>query len=344
MSFVHADPEFSDIIDAVAAEGPIASAAMIEKDYWICHSLWALSRSGLQFWFKGGTSLSKAFNLIERFSEDIDLVVLPGTIANLPPVSSWKREAPGPNRARREFWDALLPALQVPGAEVVLDHQHDETFRNPAYRVRYPGRFVGALSSEDSVLRPYVFLETSYGNNARSAVAPSVSRPVTSAVHEWLAARGQLQEFTDNRAHAVECVHPYVTLIEKLDAITRRYHRAADRFEAASFARHYEDAARIIRAEASLPGIECSVAELTRTMYAEHQIRKLVSPDDEAFVLPEEVRSQRIQAGYAAIGGMFWGTRMTLAEACETIIEWLRRNPMPEADEPDARSIPLQDE
>lgn len=329
MSFVHEDPEFSDIIDAAAAEGPITSAAMIEKDYWICHSLWALSQSGLQFWFKGGTSLSKAFNLIERFSEDIDLVVLPGTIPNLPPVSSWKREAPGPNRARREFWEALLPALQVPGAEIVLDQQHDETFRNPAYQVRYPGHFVGALSSEDSVLRPYVFLETSYGNNARSAVAPSVSRPVTSAVHEWLAAREELQAFTDNRAQAVECVHPYVTLVEKLDAITRRYHRAADRFEAASFARHYEDAARIIRAEASLPRIQCSVPELARTMYAEHQIRKLVLPDDEAFVLPDDALRQQIQAGYDAIGGMFWGTRMTFAESCETIIEWLRRNPMP---------------
>lgn len=339
MKFVHEDPEFSVIIDSVAAEGPIRSPAMIEKDYWICHSLWALSQSGLQFWFKGGTSLSKAFNLIERFSEDIDLVVLPGTIANLPPVSSWKREAPGPNKARQAFWEALLPALQVPGAEIVLDHQHDETFRNPAYRVRY-----GALTSGDSVLRPYVFLETSYGNNARSAVAPSITRLVTSAVHDWLAARGQLQEFTDNRAAAVECVHPYVTLIEKLDAITRRYHRAADRFEAASFARHYEDAARIIRAEASLPRMQCSASELARTMYAENQIRKLVLPDDEAFVLSDDARRHQIQAGYGAIGGMFWGTRMTLDEACGTIIEWLRRNPMPEVDGPDGRSIFQQDE
>lgn len=339
MKFIHEDPEFSVIIDSVAAEGPIRSPAMIEKDYWICHSLWALSQSGLQFWFKGGTSLSKAFNLIERFSEDIDLVVLPGTIANLPPVSSWKREAPGPNKARQAFWEALLPALQVPGAEIVLDHQHDETFRNPAYRVRYD-----ALTSGDSVLRPYVFLETSYGNNARSAVAPSVTRPVTSAVHDWLAARGQLQEFTDNRAAAVECVHPYVTLIEKLDAITRRYHRTADRFEAASFARHYEDAARIIRAEASLPRMQCSAAELARTMYAENQIRKLVSPDDEAFVLSDDARRHQIQAGYGAIGGMFWGMRMTLDEACGTIIEWLRRNAMPEVDGPDGRSISLQDE
>jgi hypothetical protein len=158
------------------------------------------------------------------------------------------------------------------------------------------------------------------------------------------ASRGEIQEFTDNRVPGVECVHPYVTLIEKLDAITRRYHRAADRFEAASFARHYEDAARIIRAEASLPPIHCSVAELARTMYAEHQIRKLVSPDDEAFVLPDRARRQEVQAGYDAIGGMFWGTRMTMAEACETIVEWLRRNGMQEVGVPDGTFISDQHE
>ena len=51
---------------------------MIEKDFWVC---WALSRIFSDTWlrerlrFKGGTSLSKVFHLIERFSEDIDLIL-----------------------------------------------------------------------------------------------------------------------------------------------------------------------------------------------------------------------------------------------------------------------------
>jgi len=52
------------------------TAAIAEKDFWVC---WVLLRlfehpqlSG-KLLFKGGTSLSKVFNLIERFSEDIDL-------------------------------------------------------------------------------------------------------------------------------------------------------------------------------------------------------------------------------------------------------------------------------
>lgn len=54
------------------------SEFIIEKDYWVTHILKNLTRSefGSEFVFKGGTCLSKAYNLINRFSEDIDLLML----------------------------------------------------------------------------------------------------------------------------------------------------------------------------------------------------------------------------------------------------------------------------
>jgi len=50
----------------------------IEKDYWVTFALQSIFKNeiGKETIFKGGTSLSKCFNLIERFSEDIDLVVI----------------------------------------------------------------------------------------------------------------------------------------------------------------------------------------------------------------------------------------------------------------------------
>ncbi|MEJ6080895.1 nucleotidyl transferase AbiEii/AbiGii toxin family protein, partial [Vibrio sp. 1-Bac 57] len=50
----------------------------VEKDYWVTFALktLALSNIGDEIVFKGGTSLSKAYNLISRFSEDIDIAVL----------------------------------------------------------------------------------------------------------------------------------------------------------------------------------------------------------------------------------------------------------------------------
>lgn len=53
-------------------------AVSVEKDFWVCWTLRELFRLpgiGEHLTFKGGTSLSKAWKLIERFSEDIDLVV-----------------------------------------------------------------------------------------------------------------------------------------------------------------------------------------------------------------------------------------------------------------------------
>ena len=52
--------------------------AVVEKDFWVCYTLRHLfhaSRFGSSIVFKGGTSLSKAFGLIQRFSEDIDLIL-----------------------------------------------------------------------------------------------------------------------------------------------------------------------------------------------------------------------------------------------------------------------------
>ena len=49
----------------------------VEKDYWICRSLQQMVRSDASHHaiFKGGTSLTKAYNIGARFSEDIDVAI-----------------------------------------------------------------------------------------------------------------------------------------------------------------------------------------------------------------------------------------------------------------------------
>jgi predicted nucleotidyltransferase component of viral defense system len=70
--FIHQDPEFNDLLAIVANEKKI-DIALIEKDYWIMHVLYSLKQQNIEFELKGGTSLSKGFGLINRFSEDIDI-------------------------------------------------------------------------------------------------------------------------------------------------------------------------------------------------------------------------------------------------------------------------------
>lgn len=64
--------EWKEIIETVAREID-RTELMVEKDTVQSMFLSELSKAELPFVFKGGTSLSKAYNMIDRFSEDIDL-------------------------------------------------------------------------------------------------------------------------------------------------------------------------------------------------------------------------------------------------------------------------------
>lgn len=75
----------------------------VEKDFWVCWTLNTLYHrfptGGPRLLFKGGTSLSKAYGLINRFSEDIDVTVFrddlghPGSTAEIAALSNKKRKA-----------------------------------------------------------------------------------------------------------------------------------------------------------------------------------------------------------------------------------------------------------
>ncbi len=75
---LHTEQEdFKDLIEATAKSLNLASI-YVEKDYWVTYILKKLSESKYAdvAIFKGGTSLSKAYKIIHRFSEDIDLAII----------------------------------------------------------------------------------------------------------------------------------------------------------------------------------------------------------------------------------------------------------------------------
>jgi hypothetical protein len=99
-------------------------APSIEKDFWVCwtlRELFALPEIGPHLTFKGGTSLSKCWKIIERFSEDIDVVIdrdflgFGGEQAPERAPSSKKRNAgieALKSASRDHVRDVLSPALQ----------------------------------------------------------------------------------------------------------------------------------------------------------------------------------------------------------------------------------------
>lgn len=314
MSFVHDAQDFDELILAVATARGILPA-LVEKDYWVTHALWALHRTGLEIWFKGGTALSKGYGIIERFSEDVDLCIKPGTIAGLPVVTSWTSANNGPIASRVAFYTQLLDVLTIPGARVVIAPGGiDSRGRSAAYFVEYPGRFMGALPA---TMRPHVLIEV---GDAR--VAPYVERRISSFVHDWLEAEGQLTEFIDNRPKHVRCLHPVAVLVEKLDAIRRRYHRTP--MVAHEFIRHYEDAARIVLRlqQGEHGGVD--VGAMMAEMVGMKQIAGALIANDAAFALNDDAARMQLEKAHAIVAPMFWGPRLSLAESCRLIRDWLQ--------------------
>ena len=315
MSFVHEDLEFGKLLRIVAGATGI-STAFVEKDYWVAHSLWALQHRGFEIWLKGGTSLSKGFDLIKRFSEDLDLKIESGIVEGIPHVedAEWRKDSTKAKTARRAYFEALEREIQIPGAPTERDPSIDlSDTRETKLRVLYPGQFSQDLPPS---MRPHVLLEIGVAR-----VTPNVPKDMSSFVHDNLISRSQLGDYEDNRPRAVRCVHPLVTAIEKLNIITSKYPRSD--VDPSAFVRHYEDVASIVGAAASLPPLDRELGDLTDEMKRHKQIRVAPSAEHEA-LRPVGARRDEVLRAYEDIRSMFWGrSRIPFDDACTAIREWI---------------------
>jgi len=123
--FLHNHAQFADLIRIVADDRGIVPA-LVEKDYWIMQCLYGLQQLGMVFQLKGGTSLSKGYGLIRRFSEDIDI--------RIEPPADWKvmagrnHDKPAHAESRKAFFDRLAATIAVEGVVAV---ERDVTGRSP---------------------------------------------------------------------------------------------------------------------------------------------------------------------------------------------------------------------
>jgi len=311
MRFVHADPEWAQLLDIVAREVD-RDVALVEKDYWVTHTLWALVQQGFEVWFKGGTSLSKGFELIERFSEDIDVRVDAGRSGLAEPPTSWKNTKAGAVRARQAWFDAIANHLEVHACEVWRDPAaSDAKARGAAFQVRYPAQHVDKLPP---AMRPFVLLEI-----GRARVTPFVQVDLSSWVHDHLERTGEFDAFLDNRPKQLRCIHPWVTCLEKLDAIAVRFDKGKP---AHDFVRHYEDAARILAHSTHLPPLPGGLPALLDALASEDR-KSMPIPAHPSLQPNDSKQWAELRAAWIAIEPLFWGERVRLDDACATIRAFL---------------------
>lgn len=161
-------------------------ADYIEKDIWVCwglRELFALPEWGDKLTFKGGTSLSKGYQLIERFSEDIDVTIgreALGFESDLGKLSKSQRKKALEGlkeKSKKCVEDELLPAFREVVLQKALNATHDavsmDTNAEDGQTIlfKYPSVFGGSGS--------YVMRTVKLEFGARADTWP-VNKPVVS--------------------------------------------------------------------------------------------------------------------------------------------------------------------
>lgn len=211
LDFIHNDPEFKELLSIVSTQKGI-DITLVEKDYWIMHALYSLQQQGIEFELKGGTSLSKGYGLIHRFSEDIDIHIR----TNFGLSIEGKEDKSQVKAARKEFYDVFAKSLSINGInEIVRDHEFDdkEKFRSGGIRLYYESYTPTLEGLKDGIL-----LEAGF-----DTVTPNSPIDISSWIWEHLISIGAHINYINNTATGVQCYHPGYTLVEKLQTIVRKY-------------------------------------------------------------------------------------------------------------------------
>lgn len=286
-------------------------AGMVEKDYWVVQCLKAIRSLGWGIHFKGGTSLSKGFGIIERFSEDLDLKLEPTGDWTLPADHDWRSKSKQAVDARTRFFDRLARALVVPGCQT-REEARDPHGRSVNLRVGYPM----VTERPPPPLAEGVLLEIGHAR-----VTPSELRPIRSWVTEFARSRQAELVGFDLDPVEIRCVLPAVSLLEKVEALCRHYSGEKD---AAKFIRHYEDAAAIarflVRSDADAAA---RLGELHEEMVSAGDIRPLHAEAD-ALRLTDPDRNAELEDAWRAAEGLHWGERMGLGACAEVVRNLLR--------------------
>lgn len=210
--YLHQHPEFLSLLQILEAESGI-KAQLIEKDYWIMHVLHGLKKQGFNFELKGGTSLSKGYGIIERFSEDIDIHIKPP--AALEVNENPKNIKEKSIQSRKNFYDWLAGAIEIDGiVSVERDVEFDDEayYRSGGIRLLYESKTGSVAGLKDGIL-----LEAGF-----DTVTPNTQITISSWAFEKAFSNPNIA-LMDNRAIDIICYHPGYTFVEKLQTIATKY-------------------------------------------------------------------------------------------------------------------------
>ena len=287
--------------------------AVVEKDFWVCYVLQKLIESSTldtELWFKGGTSLSKVFGLIDRFSEDIDLVLAWESLTDEDPFAERS------NRKQERFLKTVRERARTHISEVIL----------PELQNRISGSCTAEVDQDDSqaiiVTYPRTFESDYLRNEIKLEIGPvALSEPSSRYTIRPYAA----EEFPD-RFDSPECTPNVVcaerTFWEKAVILHQEAHRSPDNPQPPRYSRHFYDMMRL--AQSDIKGKALSKRRLLDTIvdfntkfYSRAWARYDLAASPTFCLVPPEHVERSLRRDYDAMREMIYGERPTFDEILE---------------------------
>jgi predicted nucleotidyltransferase component of viral defense system len=310
--YLHNHKNFQDLLRIIGAELNI-DPGLVEKDYWIMHVLYGLKQQGFQFKLKGGTSLSKGYGIIQRFSEDIDIHILP-------PAEMKINENPNNNnqgniQKKKAFYNRLSNEIKING---IISVKRDETF-DDIKQYRSGGIRLSYESKNNSIegVKEGILLEVGF-----DSVAPN--NPVTISSWAYDKAVQQGVEVIDNRAVDIACYHIGYTFVEKLQTIATKFRQEQeDKKERQNLMRQYYDVYSLLKNN--------NVQEFIGTVeYQKHKAIRFPSKDyqipifkNEAFLLKNSQLRERFNERYKKTSKLYYNGQPEFNVILTEIEKWI---------------------
>lgn len=233
--YLHELEDYPDLIRIVAQEMDIVPQ-LVEKDYWIMHCLYGLSVQGFEFELKGGTSLSKGYGIIKRFSEDIDLHIATDR-APFEVDTNPGHKKPRQVDSRRTFYDWLAREISIEG---IVRVKRDTAFDDDIYRSGGIRLFYNSHFEEFKGLKDGILLEVGFDDTT-----PNKQINISSWAFDRGRPSGNVIE--NNQATDIKCYHPGYTFIEKLQTVSTKFRQqqVAGTLPI-NFMRHYYDISQLL--------------------------------------------------------------------------------------------------
>lgn len=289
--------------------------AMIEKDFWVCYVLehiFSDEQLSKILCFKGGTSLSKAHGIIERFSEDVDLIL------------DWTRflDLGDPNAERSKTKQSLFNELinETAGRYVSGELRNRiQSVLGDVCRVELDAveqlnlHIVYPKVFEDQYLSPNVKLEI----GPLASWIPSEKKPIASFV-------GAAEPQLEIASFEIPVIKAERTFWEKIEAIHHEHYRPETKKAPRRFSRHYYDLYRMYRspvyaaAKENLALLQ-DVVDFTRKFYPRSWAHFELCKPGSMLLMPSEHALPVMKADYAAMRAMIYGDYPSFDEILLTI-------------------------